>query len=223
MVKQEKLLTALQDLVRPQHTAIAVVDMQNDFCHKDGFFGKGDLDSHGYGQKPVDLSPVHEMIPNLIHLLDTARSVGTKVYIVRSFMDDKYLPPMIRLRNLRIGRKTTLCAEGEWGSEQFEGLEPHPGDTVITKHVYSAFVGTNFKEILDEAGTKTLIVTGVLTNVCCESTIRDGCMLGFYVMMPGDCAASYSRSDHERCLNDIEKFYGMVTTSQEIIQSWSNE
>lgn len=220
MPSEEKLLTTLEDLVKPEYSAVVVIDMQNDFCHKDGFFGKGELDSRGYGQKPVDLNPIHEIVPNLIHLLDVARSVGTRVYIVRSFMDDHYLPPMVRLRNLRIGRSRAICVEGEWGSQQFEGFEPQPGDIVITKHVYSAFIGTNFKEILDEAKVKTLIVTGVLSNVCCESTIRDGCMLGFYIVAPRDCSASYSREDNESCFNGIEKFFGIVTTSEEIIQSW---
>lgn len=216
MSSEENLLTTLKDLVKPQHSAIAVIDMQNDFCHKDGFFRKGKPDSRG----SRDLSLLDEMVPNLIHFLDVARSVGTKIYFVRYIGDDHYLPPMIKLRNLQVGYTKTLCAEGEWGSEQFAGFEPQPGDTVITKYVYSAFIGTNFKDILEKDGIKTLIVTGGATNVCCESTIRDGCMLGFYMVAPRDCLTCYSREDHEESLKDIGFFYGVVTTSQEIIKSW---
>lgn len=215
----KNLLTTLKDLVRPQHSAVVVIDMQNDFCHKDGFFSKGKPDSRG----TRDLSPMEKIAPNLINFLDAARSVGTKIYSIRSFLDDHYLPPMMRLRNLRVGYSRTLCAEGEWGSEQFDGFEPQPGDTIITKHVYSAFIGTNFKDILEKDKIKTIIVTGGATNVCCESTIRDGCMLGFYVVAPRDCLACYSREDHEKSLRDIDFFYGVVTTSQDIIQIWTNK
>lgn len=155
MSGDDRLLTTLKDLVRPEYTAIAVIDMQNDFCHKDGFFGKADSDSQG----SRDLSLIEQMVPNLIHLLDVARSIGVKVYFVRSFQDKHYLPPMMRLRRLRAGHGRPLCAEGEWGSEQLDGFEPEPGDTVITKHVCSAFIGTNLEYILEKAGTKTLIVT----------------------------------------------------------------
>ncbi len=220
MPSEQSLLTTLEDLVRPEYSAVVVIDMQNDFCHKDGFFGKGKLDSRGYGQKPADLSLIEEMVPKLIRLLDVARSVGTRIYFVRSFMDDHYLPPMLRLRKVRIGRSAVLCPEGEWGSDWFDDLVPKPGDTVISKHVYSAFIGTNFEDILEKERIRTLIVTGTVTNVCCESTIRDGCMLGFYMIAPKDCLASPSRTDHERSLADIDNFYGVVTTSEEIIRSW---
>ncbi len=220
MADEEKLLTTLEELVKPEHSAVAVVDMQNDFCHKDGFFGKGKLDSHGYAQKPADLSQIDRIVPNIIQLLDVARSVGARVYFIRTFMDDRYLPRMLKLRKVRIGRSTVLCPEGEWGSDWYNGLVPRPGDTVITKHVYSAFIGTNFGDALEEEKVQTLIVTGTITNVCCESTIRDGCMLGFYMIAPRDCMASPSQTDHERALADIDNFYGVVTTSEEIIRCW---
>ncbi len=220
MATEERLLTTLEDLVKPQHSALVVIDMQNDFCHRDGFFGKGGHDAQGYGQKPADLSLIRQMIPNLIHLIDVARSVGTKIYSVRSFHDDHYLPPMARLRKLRLGRSKVLCPEGEWGSEQFDGFVPISTDIVITKYVHSSFIGTNFKDILENAKIKSLIVTGVTTNVCCESAIRDGSMLGFYTIVPQDCVAAYTRKNHEWSIAQIDRHWGVVTTSQEIIESW---
>ena len=143
---EEKLLTTLDDLVKYSHTGVVVVDMQNDYCHKDGFFAKGGYDTPGHGRKPVDPSSIKEMVPRLLNLVDVARSVGTKVYFVRTFGDDHYLTPMARLRKLRAGRSGVVCPEGKWGSEQFDGFIPKPGDTVITKHVHSAFIGTNFRK-----------------------------------------------------------------------------
>lgn len=217
---REKLLTSLEDLVKPKHTGLVVVDMQNDFCHKDGFFGKGRHDAWGYGQHPADLSLIEGMVPNLLHLIDIARSVNTKIYYVRSFHDLHYLPPMYRLRIVRTGRKKILCPEGEWGSEQFDGFLPEPNDAVITKHVHSAFIGTNLKAILKNDKIRTLIITGVDTEVCCESTIRDGAMLGFYIVVPRDCVASHNREAHEVALMRIDSLWGVVTISKEILHTW---
>jgi ureidoacrylate peracid hydrolase len=222
MRNEERLLTTLNDLVRPQHTGLAIVDMQNDFCHKDGFFGKGIIDKRGYGQKPADLSMVQEASPNIRRLVDAARTSGVKIYFVHSFMDDRYLPPMLRLRKIRIGRNAVLVPEGLWGSEPFDGLVPKADDTVIIKHGYSAFIGTDFLNILEKASIETLIITGVATNICCETTIRDGCCAGYYIIAPQDCLCTYSRIDQERSLADIDTLYGIVTTSQEIIECWKS-
>jgi ureidoacrylate peracid hydrolase len=223
MAKDEGLLTVLDDLVWPGHAALIIIDMQNDFCHKDGFFGRGGYDRTGRGQKPADLSQVEEMAPRLIRLIDAARSVGVEIYYVRSFEDDHYLPPMERLRQRRIGRSRILCPEGKWGSEQYAGFTPEPGDKVITKHVFSAFIGTDLEDILANAGIKSVIVTGVVTGVCCEATVRDGAMMGFYPIVPRDCVAAYSKEEHESSIARIESFWGIVTTSQEIIQSWQSD
>lgn len=220
MVLQEKLLTTLEELVKPEHTGIVVVDMLNDFCHRDGFLGKGGHDSSGAGQEPADLSSIEEMTPKLLHLIETARSAGVKVYFVRMIGDDHYLPPMARLRKFRIGRTQILCPEGKWGSEQFDGFIPQPEDTVITKHVNSAFIGTNFKDILEKDKIRSLIVTGVATHICCESTIRDGAMMGFYIIVPRDCVAACVKEAHEQSLAQIDFTWGWVTTSEEIIANW---
>jgi ureidoacrylate peracid hydrolase len=210
----------MEDLVRPEHTGLVIVDMQNDFCHKNGFFGKGMIDKRGYGQQSADLSMIDEATPNIVRLTNAARTNGVKVYFVLSYMNEQYLPPMVRLRNLRIGRLGEIVPEGTWGSEPFDGLVPTPEDTVVIKHCYSAFLGTNFSDVLKKAEIKTLIVTGVATNVCCETTIRDGCCLGFYIIAPRDCLCTYNRVDHEKCLVGIENFYGVVATSQEIMTWW---
>ncbi len=109
---------------------------------------------------------------------------------------------------------------GKWGSQQFDGFLPQPCGTIITKHVNSAFIGTDFKDTLEKDGIKTLIVTGVATNVCCESTIRDGAMLGFCIIVPRDCVGAYTRETHEWSLAQIDVYWGWVTTSEEIIAAW---
>ena len=220
MATQEKLLTTLEELVDPEYAGLVVIDMQNDFCHQDGFFGRGGNDARGHGQKPVDLNLIEEMAPNLLKLIDAARSAGIRIYFIRNFGDDRNLPPMMRLRKLRIGRTRVLCPEKAWGGEQYDGFVPQPGDTVIKKHVNSAFIGTDLQEILKKDGIKSIMVTGVATNICCESTIRDGSMMGFYIVIPRDCVGGYNREAHEDSLSLIDFNWGWVTTSEEITALW---
>ena len=222
MTLQEKLLTTLEELTKPEYTGIVVVDMLNDFCHRDGFLGKGGHDTSGAGQEPADLSSIEEMTPKLLHLIETARSAGLKIYFVRMIGDDQYLPPMAQLRKFRLGRTGILCPEGKWGSEQFDDFEPKPGDNIITKYVHSSFIGSNFEDILRRDKIKSLIITGVNTDVCCESTIRDGSMLGFYMIVPRDCVGAHTSEAHEWALARIDRLWGVVTTSQEIIATWKS-
>ncbi len=222
MVTGERLLTALEELVKPEHTGLVVIDMQNDFCHREGFFGKRESEARGQQQKQANLSYIEDMIPNLIHLIDVARLISIKTYFVHSFHDDRYLPPMYRLTKVRIGRKGVLCPEGKWGSEQFEGFEPKPGDNIITKYVHSSFIGSNFEDILKRDKIKSLIITGVNTDVCCESTIRDGAMLGFYIIVPRDCVGTHTIESHEGALTRIDRLWGVVTTSQEVMATWKS-
>ena len=220
MKNEEKLLITLEELVKPEYTALVVIDMQNDFCHREGFFGKKVSQARGKKHKPADLSLTEDMIPNLLNLIATARSVGVKIYFVRSFHDNHYLPPMFRLRKKRVGIEGIICPEGKWGSEQIEGFEPEPDDTMITKYVHSSFIGTDLDHVLKKDGIKSLIITGVNTDVCCESTVRDGSMLGFYIIIPGDCMAAFTTEKHEGALTRMDWLWAVVTTSQEIIETW---
>jgi ureidoacrylate peracid hydrolase len=217
---EERLLTTLSELVDLQYTALVVVDMQNDFAHRNGFFGKGGYNPLGGGVRAIDMTMCEQMAPKLLRLMSAARTAGGKIYHVRSFFDDRYLPPMLRLRKRRIGRTADVCPEGKWGSEQLEGFEPQPGDRLITKHVHSAFIGTDLRNVLESDGIKSLIVTGVATEICVESTVRDGCMTGFYIVVPRDCVATYLRDVHERSLAQFGAYWAWVTDSDEIMRIW---
>lgn len=220
MSTEERLLSSLNELVDPKHTALVVIDMQNDFSHRNGFFGGGGYDPLGQGTRAVDMTMCEEMAPKLRRLIAAARTAGTRIYYVRSFFDDHYLPPMLRLRKRRIGRTGDVCPEGKWGSEQLEGFDPQPGDRLITKYVHSAFIGTDLRNRLESDGIKSLIVTGVVTEICVESTVRDGCMTGFYIVVPRDCVATYLMDVHEQSLARFGAYWAWITESDELMRIW---
>jgi ureidoacrylate peracid hydrolase len=133
----------------------------------------------------------------------------------------------MRERNLRRGLSKTRCTTGAWGTELFY-VSPIEGEPVVTKHRYSAFQGTDLHIILRAWGIRTLIMTGVTTNVCVESTSREGYFLDHYIVLVGDCAATTNedRKDltseeiHRWTLTNIELTFGVVVNSSDVIAAW---
>ncbi len=201
----------LREKTDPAHSAVVVVDMQNDFCT-----GGGVLDEHGF-----DLSPMQSLIPRLKDFLERARKTGLKVVFIRTAKgEDDITPPAWELMG-RTGRKRFACLTGSWGAEYVEGIEPLPGDLVVEKKTYSAFVGTDFEARLKERGIRTLIMTGVATNVCVESTARDAFMREFFVVFASDLAATDNPVLHQATLTNMEKHFGQVVSAEELLREWS--
>ena len=202
---------SLKEKIDPAHTAVVVVDMQNDFCA-----GGGVLDEHGF-----DLSPMQSLIPRLKDFLERARKTGLKVVFIRTEKgEDEITPPAWELMG-RTGRKRFACLTGSWGAEYVEGIESLPGEMVVKKKTYSAFVGTDLEARLKESGIRTLIMTGVATNVCVESTARDAFMREFFVVFASDLAATDNPVLHQATLTNMEKHFGQVVSAEELLREWS--
>lgn len=193
----------------PARSAVLVIDMQNDFCHEQGAFGKG-------GQ---NLLAVQEMVPGLNRFVDFARESGVEVVHIRSYLDEGYLKPPAIARNREMGREKGICLEGSWGAE-FYGILPDPSDMIVTKHAYSAFIYTELQQILLKRGIQSVFVTGVLTNVCCESTLRHAYMLGFYTVLVDDCCASVDESAHLATVENVRKYFGWVMKASDVQAHW---
>jgi ureidoacrylate peracid hydrolase len=91
---------------------------------------------------------------------------------------------------------------------------------VVTKHRYSAFVGTDLEQVLRAIGARSVIMTGEATNVCVESTARDAYMRDFFVAFLSDCTASTSQEAHDATLYTMGKHFGQVLTSDDVIGAW---
>jgi len=208
------MLRTLPEKIDAQHTALLVVDVQNDFCHEEGFLAK-----QGW-----DVSPTHQMIPKLIHLLSEARKGKLTIIFIRQTSSESTLSPVSRELMLRAFHQTSqlICQEGSWGTE-FYKVAPLPGELMVTKHRYSALADTNLNLILRSMGIKSLIITGVATNACVESTARDGFMKDYYVIVVSDCTATQHIEDQQATLRNIRNFFGTVASSDEIIAIWGNK
>jgi ureidoacrylate peracid hydrolase len=204
------MLRTLAEKVDPAHAALVVVDVQNDFC----------ADGGAFGQMGRDLEPVRGMVPRLARLADEARAAGVPVVFLRYVQNDGTLSD-VQLEQRSRGRASLdYCREGTWGAD-FYGVLPRPGETVISKHRYSGFVGTDLDLVLRSTGRRTLVMTGIATNGCVEATARHGFWLDYYVVMVDDCCSCYSRELHEGTLTNITDASGVVTTADELSAIWA--
>jgi ureidoacrylate peracid hydrolase len=198
-----EILATLEAQCRPEHTALLVIDMQNDFCAEGGFLQK----ERGY-----DVRFAGTVADNIRPVVDAARAAGMPVVWIRSIYDFKYLadPHIVKRRG------EGCCMEGSWGADFFE-LAPATGELIVDKHCYNGFRDTSLDGDLRRRGIRTLILAGVATNVCVDSTLREGFFLGYYIVLLEDCVGSNSRAGHEGTLATVRNNIGTVVPSSVVI------
>ena len=211
-------LVTLEKKVAPTHTAVIVIDMQNDFCSHEGLVAKGGR----------DVSAAQELAMRMPNLIEAARGAGVLIVFVRNvntsennkYLSDVWLEQAARKQG---GGYTRFpgCEEGSWGSEFYGNVRPDPRDPVVTKHRYSAFHNTEMDTLLRANGIRTVVITGVSTNVCVETTARESFMRDYYVVLVADGTAAYTSEEHEKTLKDIDRFFGEVTTIAELDKIWA--
>ncbi|MFQ5826048.1 MAG: cysteine hydrolase family protein [Dehalococcoidia bacterium] len=206
----EGVFASLREKIDPAHSAVVVVDMQNDFCVAGGV-----LDQHGF-----DLSPMQSMIPRLKDFLEQARKRGLRIIFIRTEKGEEDITPPTRELMRRKGRKRFACRAGTWGAEFVEGIRPGEDELVVEKKRYSAFVGTDLETRLRERGIQTLVMTGVATNVCVDSTAREAFFRDFHVVFASDLSATDDPVLHQATLTNIEKHFGQVVSAQELLREW---
>lgn len=210
------MLKDLRERVAPQHTALLIVDMQVDFC----------VDGAGTARAGRDLSRTKAIIPNLVKLRDAASAAGALVVHVGFWTLEEHLSdggPWLAQRRRSTFSGDKLAMENSKGAEFIPELSPKTGEVQIRKHRYSAFQGTDLDMILRANEIKTCIVTGVSTNVCVESTFRAAFEHGYYIAVPSDGTASWSKELGEATLQNVTHRFGLLTNVEEIVDAWRGQ
>lgn len=193
--------------------ALLVVDVQNDFCHPEGAMAR-----HGR-----DVTAVPQMVPRLEGLVAAARGHGAPVIWVHTAHDERTNTAAWLARKATTLRTETPphdnCRPGTWGAEPFV-LCPQAGEPVVVKHRYSAFAGTDLDWTLRALERRSLLVTGVATETCVESTLRDGLFHDYHVNLVEDCCASYQPEAHAASVRNAAALFGLVTRSNEVTAQW---
>jgi nicotinamidase-related amidase len=208
------------DLVRGS-TALIVIDMQNEYCHPDGFYAK----AQEY-LAPLALDPglVGKAIPKIKDLLEAARRADLYIIHTRMIRDPdlrwvgavhKIMPSTYTAyKNAPGGPPTAL---GSWGAEIVDELRPKAGEYVMTKRLYSAFYQTDLEMMLRRRGTRTLIIAGTILHTCVLHTIFDAYCRDFDVIVAEDGVSTWAPDLYRPILRTIDLILGAVRPTGEII------
>jgi ureidoacrylate peracid hydrolase len=203
------ILKGLKERADPKNAALIVVDVQNDFVSAGGSAGK----------RGEDVSAAQAIMPPLLRLITAARRVGLTIIYIRTTHSEWTDTPSWIYRTSQKGGLST-CREGTWGAEFYDGIAPLPTERVVVKHRYSAFINTDLNTVLKARNIQSVLVCGVATNVCVETTARDAYMFDYYVTMIDDCSAAYEAKLHLGTLDNIRRHFGLIASSNEIIDTW---
>jgi len=206
-----ELLTRMEDQVAPAHTALLVIDMQNDFCAKGGYIDK---------TSKLDVAGCEKVADAINVAVDAARAAGVRIFWIRANYEKQYLGDPVLARHAIRGIENEVCCAGETWGYDFFGVKPRPGEHFVEKHRYDAFHGTALDDMLRNHGIRTLVCTGVVTNVCVESTVRSGFFRGYYIVVPEDCVGAPFPDLHEGSLKTIRTYYGAVTDAKSLAALW---
>jgi nicotinamidase-related amidase len=204
----------LDEIVAPSHTAFLVVDMQNDFCSPDGVFGK----------RGTETGSVRAIIPETRRLLDVAREAGALCVFLRHTHE----PDLSNLSPARLSFYAMLyggadpyhAIRGSWGHEIVPELAPRERETVIDKSRSSGFIATSLDLVLRSNRIETVVITGMATHACVESTARDAGFFDYYAVVVEDCVADYRDDLHRAALLTLSQRV-TLTRSEALRAIWS--
>ena len=195
----------LADKLDPKHTALIVVDMQNDFCAPTGLMA-----SNG-----KDVSRMDDLVHGIHSLVNICVAQSIPVLYTQQIYDRAKLTDLQNEQYDLDGKMITCDIKGDgW---KFYGFSPDNNE-VYKKYSYNIFSNNQLKNNLEEWKIKTLIITGVSTQICVETAIRNGFDIGYKIIVPSELVATTSNdpATQERTLNLVRKTYGVVSSLNEL-------
>lgn len=205
-----------------EHTALLVIDMQNDFCTSGGW---ADL-------KGFDVSQTQKVIEPLQALLVALRQTPVTIIHTREgHRPDLSDCPSHKLarsqhQNAEIGSEGImgrLLTRGSKSHDFIDGLQPLTGEIVLDKPGKGAFVATDLDLILRQRGIRQLLLTGVTTECCVHTTLRTANDLGYECLLLEDCCASFNPEFHRISVEMTKTIFGWVTSATKLLQAMSCE
>src|SRR5215207_3499459 len=190
----------LAAVVDPDHTAVLVVDVEPLFVNM------------------TLVPPVDQVLPRLSRLLDAAQAAGVLRIFIRSVIpEERWTEPW---RQQFSPEMQAANAPGSPLNAFHPDFEPQPGDLTLVKDRFSAFMATDLATLLQERGIRTVIVAGLITDVCVSSTARDAFQLDFLTVTLSDCTATDSLARHEASLATITDVFGQVCLADDVMGAW---
>ncbi len=210
----------------PEQTALIVIDMQNAYTSIGGY-----LDLAGF-----DVSTTKPVVANIKKAVDAAHEAGIQVIYFQNGWDNQYVeagglgsPNFHKSNALKTMRKKpelqgTLLAKGGWDFALIDALKAEPQDIVIEKPRYSGFFNTALDSMLRARGIRNLVFVGIATNVCVESTLRDGFFLEYFgVALKDACYQAGPVEAHDAALYNIKTFFGWVSDTASFVETFQSK
>jgi nicotinamidase-related amidase len=208
------VFSTVEEIVDPSHTALVMIDIQHDFCSPKGVFDR-------IGKNLQMMAPAVERVAQLIA---KARSVG----VLPIFIQNQWLPKnrivsasFLRFLIYKQGMdpKDRCTVSGTWGAEILPETGIRPDDLILHKWRPSAFRSTNLDMLLRNNNIKSVVLTGVITQGCVESTARDAMFHDYYVVIANDCVATYNKELHDASLKVMGSRFDMLA-SADVMDIW---
>ena len=193
----------------PKRTALIVVDLQNGFMME------------GVAHALCEMAP--KIVPNVNRLASAVRETGGKVFWIQNTHDKNCLTEWSILHDYTTPEKQAhrvrSMSEGTLGHELWAELDVQPEDEKVLKYRYSAFIqgSSDLAERLRAQGYDSVLITGTVTNVCCESSARDAMMLNFKTIMVTDGNAAGNDAEHNASLTAFYLTFGDIMSTDELI------
>jgi ureidoacrylate peracid hydrolase len=206
-------LTRLDEVVAPSRCALLVIDVQNDFVHPEGWSAR-----HAPGGPSL-----RHVIPVINDLIAGARRAALPVVYVVMEHGPEVDAPNYQARYVARGMEDDiLCRAGSWGARLDDALTPPAiGAPIIRRHSYDGFARTELDRWLRRRGVETVVATGVVTNLCVQTTVHHAFSLGYYTAIVRDGTAAASKAEHEHALDLFRRFFGPTPMAAEILSLWA--
>ena len=196
----------LKRKINPEQTALMIIDMQRDYCCEGGIFQK----------MGFDLAPSKNLALRLNVFVEKVRKVLKFIVHLKMTLNPYLRSPSMVEHYDRVG----LQREYDPSYSEFYKITPIEGEVIIPKYRYSGFISTYLDQFLRSNGIKTLVLTGLATNVCVESTARDGFMRDYSIVVPRDMTEGTSLEAKKCSLLNIDTFFGEVVDSKDLLFCW---
>jgi ureidoacrylate peracid hydrolase len=218
-VLNREVFETLEEIVNPAHTVVMVHDMQNDNT------GKG-----GASDKAGRRIDVTHLIAPIATFIKAARGAGAKVMYTQytnlpafgTFTEPRLRDYQKQLADPKARAALDSMLDGTWGWQTIDELKPEPGEISIRKYRVDAFIATPVEYLLRLNKIRTIIHTGIATEVGILPTAWHALNLGFFVVVPEDCVGPMHKEFHEDAMRFLRRL-AVPTTSADIVRCWGSK
>ena len=190
---------------KPHSLALMLIDLQNDFLHPEGAYGRAGQKSETIAQLPSRLTPLADVIRKKGGWI-----VSTKFTLVPGKKEEPFI--LDHLKQLRPFLGKGDFAPGSWGHQLVEELQP--ADISVEKVAYSAFYMSRLEWVLRRAGIENLLFAGIVTNGGVASTVRDAHVRDFHTLVLKDGCAAFSEEVHQSALSDLSTVSNLISCEE---------